>query len=275
MKATLTRITILLILFIFNIFGYAQDTLVIIHSNDTHSQIDPFLSKTEGEVGGVIRRYNFINQIRSKYANVLVLDPGDFSQGTPFYNFFSGAAEISLMNMMGYDVVGLGNHEFDKGSASLAKQLKRANFQVVCANYKFKNRKLSRIIKPYTVLTINNQRIGIFGLTTNLRGLVSPTTEKELEYLDPIETAKKMVQILMEKEHCDMIICLSHLGFDQVREEDISDKILINQVNGIDIVIGGHSHDYLASPLELNNTIIVQTGAKGVYIGKIVITQNK
>lgn len=275
MKATLTQITILLILFIFNIFGYAQDTLVIIHSNDTHSQIDPFLSKTEGEVGGVIRRYNFINQIRSKYANVLVLDPGDFSQGTPFYNFFSGAAEISLMNMMGYDVVGLGNHEFDKGSASLAKQLKRANFQVVCANYKFKNRKLSRIIKPYTVLTINNQRIGIFGLTTNLRGLVSPTTEKELEYLDPIETAKKMVQILMEKEHCDMIICLSHLGFDQVREEDISDKILINQVNGIDIVIGGHSHDYLASPLELNNTIIVQTGAKGVYIGKIVITQNK
>lgn len=275
MKATLTQITILLILFIFNIFGYAQDTLVIIHSNDTHSQIDPFLSKTEGEVGGVIRRYNFINQIRSKYANVLVLDPGDFSQGTPFYNFFSGAAEISLMNMMGYDVVGLGNHEFDKGSASLAKQLKRANFQVVCANYKFKNRKLSRIIKPYTVLTINNQRIGIFGLTTNLRGLVSPTTEKELEYLDPIETAKKMVKILMEKEHCDMIICLSHLGFDQVREEDISDKILINQVNGIDIVIGGHSHDYLASPLELNNTIIVQTGAKGVYIGKIVITQNK
>lgn len=275
MKATLTQITILLILFIFNIFGYAQDTLVIIHSNDTHSQIDPFLSKTEGEVGGVIRRYNFINQIRSKYANVLVLDPGDFSQGTPFYNFFSGAAEISLMNMMGYDVVGLGNHEFDKGSASLAKQLKRANFQVVCANYKFKNRKLSRIIKPYTVLTINNQRIGIFGLTTNLRGLVSPTTEKELEYLDPIETAKKMVQILMEKEHCDMIICLSHLGFDQVREEDISDKILINQVNGIDIVIGGHSHDYFASPLELNNTIIVQTGAKGVYIGKIVITQNK
>lgn len=275
MKATLTRITILLILFIFNIFGYAQDTLVIIHSNDTHSQIDPFLSKTEGEVGGVIRRYNFINQIRSKYANVLVLDPGDFSQGTPFYNFFSGAAEISLMNMMGYDVVGLGNHEFDKGSASLAKQLKRANFQVVCANYKFKNRKLSRIIKPYTVLTINNQRIGIFGLTTNLRGLVSPTTEKELEYLDPIETAKKMVQILMEMEHCDMIICLSHLGFDQVREEDVSDKILIDQVNGIDIVIGGHSHDYLASPLELNNTIIVQTGAKGVYIGKIVITQNK
>lgn len=275
MKATLTRITILLILFIFNIFGYAQDTLVIIHSNDTHSQIDPFLSKTEGEVGGVIRRYNFINQIRSKYANVLVLDPGDFSQGTPFYNFFSGAAEISLMNMMGYDVVGLGNHEFDKGSASLAKQLKRANFQVVCANYKFKNRKLSRIIKPYTVLTINNQRIGIFGLTTNLRGLVSPTTEKELEYLDPIETAKKMVQILMEKEHCDMIICLSHLGFDQVREEDVSDKILIDQVNGIDIVIGGHSHDYLASPLELNNTIIVQTGAKGAYIGKIVITQNK
>ena len=275
MKATLTRITILLILFIFNIFGYAQDTLVIIHSNDTHSQIDPFLSKTEGEVGGVIRRYNFINQVRSKYANVLVLDPGDFSQGTPFYNFFSGAAEITLMNMMGYDVVGLGNHEFDKGSASLAKQLKKANFKVVCANYKFKNRKLSRLIKPYTVITINNQRIGIFGLTTNLRGLVSPITEKELEYLDPIETAKNMVQILLEKEHCDMIICLSHLGLDQVREEDISDKILVNQVKGIDLIIGGHSHDYLASPLELNNTIIVQTGAKGAYIGKIVITQNK
>lgn len=275
MKTTITRVTLVLILLISSLFGYGQDTLVILHSNDTHSQIDPFVSKTEGEVGGVIRRYNFINQVRSKNANVLILDAGDFSQGSPFYNFFSGAAEVSLMNMMGYDVVCLGNHEFDKGSASLAKQLKKANFTIVCANYKFKNRKLARIIKPYTVLTINNQRIGVFGLTTNLKGLVSPTTEKEVEYLDPIETAKVMVQILKEKEHCDLIICLSHLGLDQIREEDISDKILVNQVNGIDLIIGGHSHDYLATPLELNQTMIVQTGAKGAYLGKIVITQNK
>lgn len=275
MKNSITYSTLFTILLIFNIFGYSQSSFIILHTNDTHSQIDPFIHKSEGEVGGVLRRYNFINSIRSQNPSVLVLDAGDFSQGTPFYNFFSGYAEIQLMNKMGYDACTLGNHEFDKGSASLAKQLKKANFKVVCANYTFKNRKLARIIKPYTIIRINEIKVGIFGLTTNLKGLVSPVTEQELIFKDPVETAKRMVQILKEKEQCDIIICLSHLGLDQIRTDDISDKMLATQVEGIDFIIGGHSHDLLTSPIEINNVIIVQSGAKGAHIGKIEIIQTK
>lgn len=275
MKNSITYSTLFTILLIFNIFGYSQSSFIILHTNDTHSQIDPFIHKSEGEVGGVLRRYNFINSIRSQNPSVLVLDAGDFSQGTPFYNFFSGYAEIQLMNKMGYDACTLGNHEFDKGSASLAKQLKKANFKVVCANYTFKNRKLARIVKPYTIIRINEIKVGIFGLTTNLKGLVSPVTEQELIFKDPIETARRMVQILKEEEQCDIIICLSHLGLDQVRSDDISDKMLATQVEGIDFIIGGHSHDLLTSPIEINNVIIVQSGAKGAHIGKIEIIQTK
>lgn len=269
MKNVITLITLFTALLIINILGFAQSSIVILHTNDTHSQIDPFVSKSSGEVGGVLRRYNFINNVRAKNAHVLLLDAGDFSQGTPFYNFFKGETEITLMNMMGYDVVTLGNHEFDNGSAMLAKQLKKADFKVVCANYNFKNKKLRKIVKPYTIITYDSIRIGIFGLTTDLKGLVSPKTEKELTFLDPVETAKKIVQILKEKEHCDIIICLSHLGLDQIRKNDVSDKILAEQVVGIDFIIGGHSHDYLETPLIINNIQIFQTGAKGAFIGKI------
>jgi 5'-nucleotidase len=269
MKNVITLITLFTVLLIFNILGFAQDTIVILHTNDTHSQIDPFISKNHGEVGGALRRYNFINETKAKHPYVLLLDAGDFSQGTPFYNFFKGETEITLMNMMGYDVVTLGNHEFDNGSVMLAKQLKNAEFKVVCANYTFKNKKLRRIVKPYTVITYDSLKIGIFGLTTNLKGLVSPETEKEVVFHDPVETAKKMVQILKEKEKCDIIICLSHLGLDQIRKGDVSDKMLAEQVVGIDFIIGGHSHDYLEIPLIINNIQIFQTGAKGAFIGKI------
>jgi len=271
MKNLMTRISLIALLLISCILGYSQDTIVILHTNDTHSQIDPFPFKGMGQVGGVLRRYNYINQVRSQQKNVLVLDAGDFSQGTPFYNFFSGAVEINLMNKMGYDVVTLGNHEFDKGSANLAKQLKKAEFKVVCANYTFKNKKLARIVKPYVVIEINGKKVGIFGLTTNLKGLTSPTTEKELVFHDPIETARKIVDILKNKEHCDLIICLSHLGLDPVKMDDVSDKMIAEQVPGIDIIIGGHSHDYLSEPIIINKTMILQSGLKGIYVGKMNI----
>ncbi len=271
MKTLMTRISLIALLLISCILGYSQDTIVILHTNDTHSQIDPFPFKGMGQVGGILRRYNYINQVRAEHEHVLVFDAGDFSQGTPFYNFFSGSVEINLMNKMGYDVVTLGNHEFDKGSANLAKQLKKAEFKVVCANYSFKNKKLARIVKPYVVMEINGQRVGIFGLTTNLKGLTSPTTEKELVFKDPIETAKNMVDLLQNKEHCDLIICLSHLGLDPVKADDVSDTMVAEQVPGIDIIIGGHSHDYLSEPIIINKTMILQSGLKGIYVGKMNI----
>jgi 5'-nucleotidase len=271
MKTLMTRISLIALLIISCILGYSQDTIVILHTNDTHSQIDPFQFKGIGNVGGVLRRYNYINQVRLQHKNVLVLDAGDFSQGTPFYNFFSGEVEINLMNKMGYDVVTLGNHEFDKGSANLAKQLKKAEFKVVCANYTFKNKKLARIVKPYVIIEINGNKVGIFGLTTNLKGLTSPTTEKELIFHDPIETARKIVDLLQNKEKCDLIICLSHLGLDPVKSDDISDKMVAEQVSGIDMIIGGHTHDYISEPLIINKTMILQSGLKGIYVGKMNI----
>ena len=260
-----------LILLIFKTICIAQNHIVVMHTNDTHSQIDPVESRTYGNVGGVLRRFQLIQETRQKEPHMLLLDAGDFFQGTPFFNFFKGAAEVELMNMMGYDVVTLGNHEFDNGSAELAKQLKKANFKVVCANYKFKNKKLKRIVKPYTVIRINNVKIGIFGLTASLSGLVSPSTLEEVTFMDPIATGKKMVEVLRKKEKCDLIICLSHLGYTPVGDNLISDQMLAEEVDGIDLIIGGHTHTYLEEPEEVNGVRIYQNGSKGTHIGKIKI----
>lgn len=264
-----------LILLIFNTICIAQNHIVVMHTNDTHSQIDPVETQTYGNVGGVLRRFQLIQETRQKEPHMLLLDAGDFFQGSPFYNFFEGAAEIELMNMMGYDVVTLGNHEFDNGSAELAKQLKKASFKVVCANYKFKNRKLRKIVKPYTIIRINNVKIGIFGLTASLSGLVSPSILKEVTFLDPITSGKKMVELLKKKEKCDLIICLSHLGYTPVGDNLISDPMLAETVDGIDLIIGGHTHTYLEEPEVINGTRIYQTGSKGIHIGKINIVINK
>ena len=264
-----------LILLIFNTICIAQNHIVVMHTNDTHSQIDPVETQTYGNVGGVLRRFQLIQETRQKEPHMLLLDAGDFFQGPPFYNFFEGAVEIELMNMMGYDVVTLGNHEFDNGSAELAKQLKKASFKVVCANYKFKNRKLRKIVKPYTVIRVNNVKIGIFGLTASLSGLVSPSILKEVTFLDPITSGKKMVELLKKKEKCDLIICLSHLGYTPVGDNLISDPMLAETVDGIDLIIGGHTHTYLEEPEVINGTRIYQTGSKGIHIGKINIVINK
>ncbi len=264
-----------LILLIFNTICIAQNHIVVMHTNDTHSQIDPVETQTYGNVGGVLRRFQLIQETRQKEPHMLLLDAGDFFQGSPFYNFFEGAVEIELMNMMGYDVVTLGNHEFDNGSAELAKQLKKASFKVVCANYKFKNRKLRKIVKPYTVIRVNNVKIGIFGLTASLSGLVSPSILKEVTFLDPITSGKKMVELLKKKEKCDLIICLSHLGYTPVGDNLISDPMLAETVDGIDLIIGGHTHTYLEEPEVINGTRIYQTGSKGIHIGKINIVINK
>ena len=227
-----------LILLIFNTICIAQNHIVVLHTNDTHSQIDPIETQTYGNIGGVLRRFQLIQETRQKEPHMLLLDAGDFFQGTPFFNFFKGSAEVELMNMMGYDVVTLGNHEFDNGTAELAKQLKKANFKVVCANYKFKNKKLRRIVKPYTVIQVNNVKVGIFGLTASLSGLVSPSTLQEITFLDPIASGKKVVELLRDKEKCDLIICLSHLGYTPVGDNLISDQMLAEAIDEIDLIIG-------------------------------------
>ena len=244
-----------------------NEPLIILHTNDTHSQIEPFLQKNIS-MGGFLRREAFIREERARHSNVLLFDAGDFSQGTPFFNVYKGYVEIYLMNKMHYNAVTLGNQEFDNGSAALAKRLQKANFSVVCANYLFHNKSLARQVKPYTILRCDGLKIGIFGLTVDLTPLVSPEVMKDLTYLNPIEVAIQTVAEL-KKQNCDMIICLSHLGYD---DPVVNDRIIAKQVPDIDLIIGGHTHKFLSDTAYVGDTPIYQLKNKGGYIGEITIT---
>jgi len=253
--------------------AFCQTTpIVILHTNDTHSQLESYNDKDFGDVGGVVRRNTFIQETRSQYPNTIVVDAGDFSQGTPYYNLFKGVPEIEMMNTMGYDVVALGNHEFDNGSKHLAKRLKLADFKIVCANYQFKNKQLAKFVKPYTVIYMGDKKIGFFGLLCDMKRLIMPNYYQETTFLNPVATAQKMVEILKTKEQCDLIICLSHLGFEAEFAGDISDKDLAEKVSGIDFIIGGHTHKLLEEPVIVNNTKILQARMKGGFVGRIVIS---
>lgn len=242
--------------------------LVILHTNDTHSQIEPYTHKADTNVGGFLRREAYIRSVRAEHQNVLLFDAGDFSQGTPYFNFFKGYTEVKLMNAMHYDASALGNHELDNGSAALAKRLKKATFDVLCANYQFHNKQLAKRVKPYTIIVKDGKKIGVFGLLSDLKALVAPGTFAELTYLDPIEASKKAVAAL-QAEQCDLIICLSHLG---ISENTVNDFVIAKQVPGIDMIIGGHSHVEMAQPNVVGNTRIYQMANRGKCVGEITIT---
>lgn len=250
---------------------WAQTPLVILHTNDTHSQIDAFKDKDGSMVGGIYCRAAIIDQVRQENKNVLLLDAGDYFQGTPYFNFFKGATEIKFMNLLGYQAAALGNHEFDNGSKMLAKQLSKAKFPIVCANYLFFNKKLNKIVKKYVVIEIDGKRIGIFGLLTDIKALTLPENYKELKYLNAIDVADCMVKELRETEKCDYVICLSHLGLNGGTEDNPDDTMLATQVKGINIIVGGHTHSILDKPKIVNGTLILQTGKKGLRIGQLTV----
>jgi 5'-nucleotidase len=252
----------------------AQIPLVILHTNDTHSQIEPLQDKDGSLIGGIYCRAAIIDQVRQENKNVLLLDAGDYFQGSPFFNFFKGATEIKFMNLLGYQAATLGNHEFDNGSKMLAKQLAKAKFPIVCANYLFFNKKLNNIVKKYVVLEIDGKRIGIFGLLTDIKSLTTPQNYKDLKYLNAIDVADCMVKELRETEKCDLIICLSHLGLNEGTEDNPDDIMLASKVKGIDVIVGGHSHTVIEKPDVVNETLILQTGKKGQRIGVLQLTIN-
>lgn len=241
--------------------------LVILHTNDTHSQIEPYTYKADTNVGGFLRREAYIREVRSLHPNVLLFDAGDFSQGTPYFNFFKGYTEIYLMNAMRYDAVTLGNHEFDNGCNALAKRIKKAEFPFVCANYVFHNKALAKVVKPYTIIEKGGYKVGVFGLTVDLKALIAPSTFKYLEYLDPIDVSRKMVKTLQD-QGCNLIVCLSHIG---VEKDQITDYQIAKEVPGIDIIIGGHSHYEMKEPTVIGNTRIYQMANKGKCVGEITI----
>lgn len=252
---------------------YAQD-LVILHSNDTHSQIEP---QTVGEnkgLGGYERRENYIEKIRKEYPNVLLMDAGDYSQGTPYFTLFKGDVEIELMNALGYDVATIGNHEFDNGTAELARRVKMASFPIVCANYDFTGTALEGIIKPYTVIEKGGLKIGVIGVLTDIMSLVSPKNVKGIKYIEPYNVVNKLASKLKKKEKCDLVILLTHLGFDGGSKHAPSDDMVAAQSKDIDIIIGGHSHTYITEKKLVPNkngkdVVIVTANEKGNYVGKL------
>jgi len=251
--------------------------ITILHTNDTHSRIEPFevsSSSPYSGKGGYARRAKLIQQIRQEEKNTLLLDAGDVFQGTPYFNMFKGELEFKLMSKMGYEAMTLGNHEFDNGLQGLKDQFKFKNFPIINSNYDFTNTILEGHIEKYRIFWKDGVKIGVFGLGVNLKGLVSNNSFGEMKYLDPVEITQEMTRILREEEKCDLVLCLSHLGYEYSDPQIISDCRLAVETSGIDIIIGGHTHTFLERPQEFINkagkTVLVnQVGFAGLFLGRI------
>ena len=251
--------------------------LTILHTNDVHSYIDPFPADhpRNANMGGVARRAALIETIRKENPNVLLLDAGDFFQGTPYFNYYGGELEFKLMSMMKYDASTIGNHDFDNGLQGLYAQLPHATFDFISANYDFKNTVMDGFVKPYKIFDKNGIKVGVFGLGVELQGLVDKKMYGETVYNDPIETAQDMVRILKKEQKCDLIICLSHIGYSYRNEpEKICDLKLAALTNDIDMIIGGHTHTFLDKPTIVKNldgkeVLVNQVGCYGINLGRI------
>lgn len=280
MRFTMKKTLFTLLLIAFTTTAWAQKHLTILHTNDTHSCIYPLSpnlsdTATAGR-GGFLRRIAMLKEERAKDPELLLFDSGDFSQGSPYYTLFKGDVEAGLMNEMHYDAGTIGNHEFDYGLENMARVFRLLNFPILCSNYDFKDTPLKDIVKPYTIIKRKGVKIGVFALCPKMAGLVVKENYEPLQYLDPIEVAKKMVATL-QAQHCDMIICLSHLGWQIEGDDDVK---LISATRGIDLVLGGHSHSLLKNLEYVNNLDgkaipVDQNGKNAIWIGKLSLTLDK
>lgn len=280
---TLRKTVVLYMLLLFTAVGaYAQKHLEVLHTNDTHSCImplNPNLADTAvAGRGGFLRRVAMIKEERAKNPDLLLIDSGDFSQGSPFYTMFKGDVEVGLMNLMGYDVVTIGNHEFDFGLENMARIFKMAKFPVVCANYDFTGTCVEGLVKPYVIIKRNGLKIGLFGLSPQLEGLVDLSKCKGVTYLDPIEVGNRVAAELKHDKKCDVVICVSHLGW--LRPDEMGDQKLLASSKDIDLVLGGHSHSYFKDLRYVNNANgkavpVDQNGKNAMYVGKLTLSFDK
>lgn len=280
---TLRKTVVLYMLLLFTAVGaYAQNHLEVLHTNDTHSCImplNPNLADTAvAGRGGFLRRVAMIKEERAKNPDLLLIDSGDFSQGSPFYTMFKGDVEVGLMNLMGYDAVTIGNHEFDFGLENMARIFKMAKFPVVCANYDFTGTCVEGLVKPYVIIKRNGLKIGLFGLSPQLEGLVDLSKCKGVTYLDPIEVGNRVAAELKHDKKCDVVICVSHLGW--LRPDEMGDQKLLASSKDIDLVLGGHSHSYFKALRYVNNADgkavpVDQNGKNAMYVGKLTLSFDK
>ena len=255
--------------------------LVILHTNDTHSCIMPQRETLADTVlagrGGFVRRATMIKKERQKNPDLLLFDSGDFSQGSSYYTMFKGDVEVGLMNEMGYDAATIGNHEFDFGYENMARIFKMAKFPIVCSNYDFADTELKDIVKPYIILKRQGVKIGVFALCPEMKGLVAQANYGPLRYQNPIEVAQQMVDLLRGREKCDLVICISHLGWSCGAH---SDERVIENTTGIDLVLGGHTHTYLEHLEYINDksgrsVAVDQNGKNAAFVGRLVLDMEK
>ena len=260
----------------FDISEFPKDetrSIVIVHSNDMHSHIDPFAKdhpKYPG-LGGMAERAALIDSLRAEHGEILLLDAGDIFQGTPYFNYFDGKLELELMSMMGYDAATMGNHDFDIGLEGFAEAQMKADFPYICSNYLFDDTILEGLTIGHKIFKRNGIKIGVFGLGVELEGLVDPRLCIGVRYEDPIQIASNMVSLLRQQKKCDMVICLSHLGY-AYEHDQVSDQHLATQIEGLDLIIGGHTHTFLEEPSvfvksEHRHTYVNQVGWAGVKLG--------
>lgn len=249
--------------------------LTILHTNDVHSRIEPFPmdgSRNQG-LGGVARRAALVKKIRAEQKNVLLLDAGDIFQGTPYFNLYGGEVEMTVMSEMGYDAATMGNHDFDNGLAGFAKQLPHATFPFLVSNYNFDNTELKGKTQPFKIFKKQGVKIGVFGLGIELFGIVNKKNYGDTVYLDPVAKANEMASQLKNEHHCDLVICLSHLGY-KYKEDKVSDQILAKSTRNIDLIIGGHTHTFMKVPEDIMNldgkiTTVNQVGFAGINLGRL------
>lgn len=250
--------------------------LTILHTNDTHSRIDPFpMDGTRNQgLGGVAARSQLINQIRKEEDQVLLLDAGDIFQGTPYFNLYKGEPEIKAMSEMQYDATTIGNHEFDAGLENLANQLtKHAKFPMLVCNYNFAQTPMEYQYEPYKIFKKGKLKVGVLGVGIEMKGLIADNLIGKTLYLDPIKAANETAYFLKKQKDCDLVICLSHLGF-QYKEDKISDERLARESENIDLIIGGHTHTFFDTPLKYTNlkgsdVIVNQVGFAGIVLGRL------
>lgn len=276
----ISSIIILFTILNFSVFAGEKVKLVILHTNDTHSQVESTEKSTlkTADMGGYARRLGVISKIRLEEKNVLLFDAGDFSQGTPYFNFFNGRIEVDALNRMRYDGVTLGNHEFDNGIDTLAVILKNAKFPLISSNYDVENTPIKEFIKPYMILNNFGLKIGVMALNVQPKSLIIESNYRGLIYNDPVKKANEMSEFLKKKQKCDLVICISHLGSDST-ERDVNDFEIAHKTKYIDLIIGGHSHTLLENAKTNNaagrKVVIAQVGKSGLYLGRIDLELEK
>ena len=275
------RIVLFALFLTWSAVSQAQKSLTILHTNDTHSCIMPLNSNLADTMlagrGGFIRRIAMLKEERLKDPDLLLFDSGDFCQGSPYYTLFKGDVEVGLMNEMGIDASTIGNHEFDFGLDNMVRIFRKANFPILCSNYDLTGTALEGLVKPYTIIKRKGVKIGVFALDPELDGLVARKNYEPLVYLDPIATAQKMSTMLKREKKCDVVILISHLGW---QEKGMGDQMVISHTRDIDLVLGGHSHSYFTTLRYVKNmdgrdVPVDQNGKHAIFVGKMKLDFNR